>query len=107
MTHLKQGGAAERALPLLVDALATYRLVKLVRDDRITEPARDAVVEHMGPPERSKVSYLLDCPWCLSFYFGAGLTLGRRRWPELTSMVARTFALSAATGLATQHLDKD
>jgi hypothetical protein len=105
MHTLKTPGAAERALPLVVDTLATYRLVKLVRDDRITEPAREAVVERAGTPERSKISYLLDCPWCLSFYFGAALTLGRRRWPVTTGLVARTFALSGATGLATQYLD--
>jgi hypothetical protein len=97
--HIKLAG-------LLVDGLASYRLVKLVRDDRITEPARDAVQERTGPPEQSKVSYLMTCPWCLSIYFGAALTLGRLRWPRATNVVARTFALSALTGLVTQHLDR-
>jgi len=96
---------AERPMALLVDALATYRLVKLVRDDRITEPVRDAVEAHNGPPERSKVTYLLNCPWCLSIYAGAALTLARRRWPVATSVVARPLALSALTGLATTHLE--
>lgn len=96
---------ADRLADLLVDALATYRLVKLVRDDKITEPARDAVVEKHGPPARSKVSYLVHCPWCLSFYFGAALTLGRHLAPGPTQGVARTFALSALAGLGTQLLD--
>ncbi len=91
---------------LLVDALATYRLVKLVRDDRITEPARQAVEARTGPPDRSKVTYLLNCPWCLSIYFGAALTLGRRRWPTATAVLSRPLALSALTGLATTHLDR-
>ena len=69
---------------------ACYRLVKLVRDDRITEPARQAVIDRQGPPERSKVTYLLHCPWCLSIYFGAALTLGRLRWPGGADAVART-----------------
>lgn len=99
--------AADRLVDLLVDAFASYRLVKLVRDDRITQPARDAVQERTGPPEESNVSYLLTCPWCLSMYFGAALTLGRRRWPGATNAVARTFALSAVTGLVTRHLDED
>jgi hypothetical protein len=98
--------AADRLAGLLVDALASYRLVKLVKDDRITEPAREAVQDRTGPPEESKVSYLMTCPWCLSVYFGAALTLGRLRWPGTTNAVARTFALSALTGLATQHLDQ-
>lgn len=96
---------AERLASLLVDSLATYRLVKLVRHDRITEPVREAVVETHGPPERSKVSYLLDCPWCLSFYFGAALTLGRHRWPRSSEAAARVFAVSAITGLASNALD--
>lgn len=93
------------SLPLLIDALATYRLVKLVRDDKITEPLRDAVEARQGPPDRSKVTYLLNCPWCLSIYFGTALTLGRRRWPAPTQLLARSLALSALTGLATQHLE--
>lgn len=91
---------------LLVDALATYRLVKLVRDDRITERARVTAIERFGPPERSKMTYLLHCPWCLSIYLGAALTLCRRRWPRATTLVARTLALSATTGLTTQHLER-
>ena len=97
---------AETLTHLTVDALACYRLVKLIRDDRITEPARQAVIDRQGPPERSKVTYLLHCPWCLSIYFGAALTLGRLRWPGGADAVARTLALSAATGLVTQHLDQ-
>ena len=95
----------EGPMGLLVDGLATYRLVKLVRDDRITEPVRDAVESSQGPPERSKVTYLVNCPWCLSIYFGAALSLGRRRWPTATTLLARTLALSAMTGLATKYLD--
>lgn len=94
-------------MALVTDALACYRLVKLARDDRITEPARQAVLDRRGPPERSKVSYLLDCPWCLSVYFGAALTLGRRRWPRAVDAMSRTLALSAATGLVTQHVDQN
>lgn len=98
--------AGERLVGLLIDSLATYRLVKLVRDDRITEPVRVAVIEKHGPPERSQVSYLVHCPWCLSFYFGAALTLGRLRWPRTSEAVARVFAVSALTGLATGALDR-
>ncbi len=97
--------AVDRLAGLLVDGLASYRLMKLVRDDLITEPARAAVQRRTGPPEQSKASYLMTCPWCLSIYFGAALTLGRRRWPRATDAAARTLALSALAGLATQQLD--
>jgi hypothetical protein len=99
--------ALDRLSGLVVDGLASYRLVKLVRDDRITEPARDAAQRRAGPPEQSSLTYLMTCPWCLSVYFGASLTLGRLRWPRATAAVSRTFALSALAGLATQHLDPD
>jgi hypothetical protein len=97
----------ERLTGLLVDALASYRLVKLIRDDRITEPVRDSVQDRSGPPEQSRLAYLMGCPWCLSVYFGAALTVGRLRWPRATNAVARPFAVSALVGIATQHLDQD
>jgi hypothetical protein len=97
--------ASQDALALLIDGLATYRLVKLLRDDKITEPVREVVEQSQGPPDRSKVTYLLNCPWCLSIYFGAALSAGRRKWPVPTSLLARTLALSAMTGLATKYLD--
>jgi hypothetical protein len=99
-------GWSETPWMLLVDGLATYRLVKLVRDDRVTEPAREAVFARQGPPDRSKVSYLLSCPWCLSIYLGGLVTLGRRRWPLATSIMARSMALSALAGLANEHLER-
>jgi hypothetical protein len=92
---------------LVVDALAAYRVVKLIRDDRVFEPVRLRVLDRNGPPERSRLSYLMACPWCLSFYAGAALTLGRARWPRTTEAVARTFAISAVTGVASQYLDRD
>jgi len=91
---------------LVVDALASYRFVKLIRDDRLFEPVRTSVAERHGPPGKSKLSYLLACPWCLSFYAGAALTLSRGRWPRTTEAVARTFALSGLVGLASQYVDQ-
>lgn len=99
------GTAAEVALGILIDGLATYRLVKLIRHDRITEPVRDAVEETHGPAETSNATYFLNCPWCLSFYFGTALTLARHRWPGPTALFSRSFALSALTGIATQYLE--
>ncbi|TWG96358.1 uncharacterized protein DUF1360 [Nocardioides sp. J9] len=93
------------ATDLLVDGLATYRLMRLVRDDRVAEPLRSTVHERYGDVEDSKVAYLLQCPWCLSIWFGAGLALLRHRWPRAADLLSRTLALSAMTGLAAEHLD--
>ena len=54
---------APRAVPnnpwfdLLVDALATYRLTRLATADVISEPARMAVLRHVGgsPPPVRKI----------------------------------------------------
>ena len=94
-----------RLLELVEDALASYRLTKLVKDDFITEPLREGVERHAGPPDKSKLSYLVRCPWCLSIYFGLGLTAARRWAPTSASMVSRALALSALTGLASQQFD--
>lgn len=90
---------------LATDGLATFRLVKLIRDDRITTRLRETIAERYGTPEESKIAYLADCPWCMSIYFGVGLTLLRRKWPRTTSLVSRGLALSAMTGLTAENLD--
>ena len=96
----------EDLLELLIDTLATYRLVKLIRHDKLTEPIRDKVLATHGPPDRSKISYLINCPWCLSVYFGGAIAVGRQVWPGSTAVASRGLALSALTGLATPYLDR-
>jgi hypothetical protein len=94
------------ALGLTIDVLAAYRLVKLVRDDRVGQPVRDWAQRTHGHVEDSKVVYLVHCPWCLSFWFGSALTLARHRWPRATEALARSLAVSALTGLVDLHLDR-
>jgi hypothetical protein len=92
-----------RLLDLLCDALATYRLTTLVKDDRITEPLRDAVFGRWGDPadpDCGKPSYLLSCPWCLSVYIGAAVVAARVARPREWGLASKVLALSAATGLA-------
>lgn len=88
---------------LAVDALASYRLTKLIRHDKITQPLRDFVNERHGSPEHSKLAYLVDCPWCLSLYFGVTLALARRRAPRASGVLARGLAISALTGLLAER----
>ena len=103
MTRTTTPAPGEDLLALVVDGLAAYRLVKLIRQDKITEPVRDKVLEKHGPPDQSMASYLVGCPWCLSVYFGAALAVGRRVLPETTSVVSRGLALSAIAGLVTER----
>jgi hypothetical protein len=86
----------------LVDALATYRLTVLIKDDKITERLRQAVFRRYGHLEEADVrnpSYLLGCPWCLSMYFGVVAVAGRRYAPAAWKPLSRALAFSATTGL--------
>lgn len=113
------------ALELAVDALAAFRLTRLVTRDKITEPARDDLIEeayaqarrtpadadlpdpvHAGDwtaiahedPDVPKVAAFIVCPWCVGMYVAAGVTLARRYVPGWEHL-ARLLAVSAATGL--------
>lgn len=98
------GGARPSAqlVDLAVDTLASYRMTKLIRDDMITEPLRQAVYSRFGPPDESKVSYLITCPWCMSMWFGFALVLAHRHTPAAAQVVTRALAVSALTGLLNQ-----
>jgi len=96
------------ALELTVDLLATYRLTTLIKDDKITEDLRGLVFSRFGDPQDEhshKVSYLMNCPWCLSVYFAAAAVAARQLKPRAWSPVARVLALSALTGLLSRALD--
>lgn len=92
------------ALALAVDALATYRFQKLIREDKITEPVREWVWRK-HPPESTKIGYLLGCPWCLSIYAGMGLSFARMIAPGTTNALARGLALSAIAGIMAERED--
>lgn len=87
-----------------VDALAVYRLTKLIRDDKIFEDVREWVFQH-HPPESTKTGYLLTCPWCLSIYFGAAVSVSRMIAPGPWRIAARALAFSAVTGMLVERED--
>jgi hypothetical protein len=93
------------ALTLVVDALATYRFQKLIRDDKITEDLRNKIFEKYGEPHQHKLSYLVTCPWCLSIYAGLGLSFARMIAPGPTNAIARGLALSAFAGIMAERED--
>lgn len=85
----------------LVDALATYRLTRLLVEDRILQPVRDRVMDRHGPT--TQLGYFVTCPWCVSMWVGAGVVAARKVAPRLWPLASRTLALSATSGaLATQ-----
>lgn len=70
----------------LVDAVAVYRLTRLLAADGITAEVRDAIIEwtHTGPDSllKRKVEELVECRWCVSMWVALGLVylVRRRRW---------------------------
>lgn len=107
---------------LLVDALAAFRITRLIVADDITEPPRarllqaiyaagdreppadvgvgctwtDAVHQDPDPP---KLATLVTCPWCAGFYVSLGVVVARRLAPRFWRPVARAFALSGVAGI--------
>jgi hypothetical protein len=105
---LKRSTQHQSALGAVVDALATYRLTVLIKDDKITEGLREAVFRRFGHLEDDdvhKASYLMGCPWCLSIYFGAVTVAAEYYAPRVWRPLARVLALSAATGLLAEALE--
>ena len=87
-------------MTFLVDALAVYRLTRLVTRDRITEPLRTRV--ESGP---EWLTYLLRCGWCASPYLAVGVITARRLVPRAWAPAAGVLACSAVAGLLTDLLD--
>lgn len=95
-------------LNLIIDTVAVYRLTKLVNEDKITEPVRDAVAGKY-PPVRSKKTglkeqslpvYLINCPWCVSIWAAGLIFTLRRISPGLTDWLSSILAASAVTGVS-------
>lgn len=105
---------------LLVDALAAYRLTKLVTDDSLTEPLRAEYVRvvyaiadrpepldqgdgrelaelAMEDPDHPKWVELASCRWCAGMWVALGILVVRRYrwWPAM----ADALAMGAAAAL--------
>lgn len=93
------------AVSVLTDIVATYRLTKLIMEDKITEDFRNLIYEKF--PKDSKLSYLIGCPWCVSIWAGLTIFTLRRISPETANVVSGLLAASAVTGVVyTKGLDQ-
>lgn len=88
-------------------ALASFRLWKLVADDRILDRPRDwlldQVVGHRGEKSGIYWSDFLRCPWCAGFWITlvvyAVALLGPLDWHGWIDGVLVVLAVSAVVGL--------
>lgn len=79
---------------LTVGALAVHRLTRLVVDDEVSAPLREwAQGAKEDTPvawrERTRLGYLVACPWCVSMWAAAG-------WAALTVAAPRAAATAGA-----------
>lgn len=88
---------------LVIDALATWRIVRFIQRDSLIEEPREELINRYG---HLKISELLTCPWCLSPHAAMLVLLGRRFAPKTTAMIVRALAYSAVTGVLTGVVDK-
>lgn len=82
---------------LVIDFLASRRLTRLVIEDEITQEFREWI--HNNPNIPGKVKYLITCPWCVSIYTAALVTLTRKHSPQLNTILAS----SQVTGLMAER----
>lgn len=88
------------ALTLLLTALATARLTRLITRDRITQAPREWALSRL--PDGHLLAYLLMCDWCVSVYMGAATATAWWAWGDHRAFTAATAALafSHTTGWA-------
>lgn len=84
---------------IVVDALAAYRLTRLVVEDTITVRPREALIAR-GP---GWAGDMLTCPWCVGWWVSVGVVGARIAAPRAWRPVARALALSAIVGLIAEH----
>lgn len=87
---------------MIPEALAAYRIARLIQRDRILSTPRDAILVWALKPVRGhaahpKIAELLGCIWCLSIWT-AFVVLVVRVMPGGRWLI-RALALSAIAGL--------
>lgn len=88
---------------LVLVTLAAARVTRVIVTDKIGEPLRVFVVRRRG--EKSMLSYLMFCSWCMGLWVSAALTVAVW-WPaHLADRIGvTTWAALPITILAVAHL---
>ena len=86
-------------LALVIDALACYRLTRLVVADGITEPIRDRIITKRDGSTREWWEQLLTCRWCVGVWVAFGVMVARTELTDVWSPVAYALAIACAAPL--------
>lgn len=84
-------------IPLAVDALAAFRLTRLVTTDRITAGLRDRVRPDTLAGE------LVRCSWCTGVWVAFGVVAARRLVPKVWAPIGDALAVAAVVGLVADN----
>lgn len=112
-------------IDLATDALATFRITRLISRDAITAPLRDSLIRHLyaergdsaalrlAPAadvdwtERAKedgelapfLARLVTCGWCSGMYVAFGVMAARLIAPKVWQPISTALACASAAGL--------
>lgn len=86
----------------LLAALATYRITRFITADALFEPVRERLEGFCEDRGWHRLTYLLNCDWCLSIWVAPIPTAAIMLWPDNRAILAVLLVLtfSAVTGLA-------
>lgn len=87
-----------------LDALAVYRITRLITEDTLTEPPRLLLQAELKRRGHIKLAYLLGCPWCSGFWVAVAVGLVRWRAPRAWQAVRWPLAMSAAAGVIAERV---
>lgn len=84
---------------MAVDALAVFRITRLIVDDTIIDAPRAAVLRRLdnAGPVGAKIAEGLDCYWCAGLWVAAAAAAAQRTRTWRT--IRYPLALSAAAGI--------
>lgn len=85
---------------LVVNALAVYRLARLITRDTIFDRQRTAMLGRWvhGRRKHMQLAELIVCPWCVSVWIAAGVLVLTRYCLGWWQWVAVGLAMSAVAG---------
>jgi hypothetical protein len=87
---------------VVILSLAVFRVVRLLIEDTLLEPLREATIFKLHPTE-SKIRELFTCPWCIGFWLSLVAVVLFYFWPVVVLWLALPFAISAVVGLIASH----
>lgn len=90
-------------LDLALDALAAYRLTRLVVDDTIADAPRNFVLDALDDagPAGAKIAEGLACYWCVGLWIATAAAAARRS--RAWRAARYPLALSAAVGILAER----